>query len=192
MKAFEDDVHGVADGCQLDFTFDGTGHVKSKIEGHQLERSLLEFAIVSYGHDVIEAIDRDALPIALLTHFAQPLTRNIRPDVFANPRFGFVADPAGFARKHEHRIGVQRKHDVHVAVNDFKAGHVAHGAFKSGVLVATDNQAVHFFSQHGFANVVVAAGDFFRCDHEIEILSALPWGPPALPISPPATADILA
>src|SRR5438876_8973831 len=81
--------------------FHGACHIELKIKGNKLERSLLKFAIIPHGHDEVQSVNADALPPLFFDFFAQPFARNLRPDLVANPRSLFVADPTGLPRKDE-------------------------------------------------------------------------------------------
>ncbi len=159
-EAFVDDVHRVANLDQFFFALDRARHVEVEIEGNEFERALLQFAIIAHGHDVVEAVDGDALPACVLGALAQPAAGNVGPDFFLHERLLLVADPAGFLREDQRRLALQRDQDVDVAMNDLEARGVEDRAFESGVLIAANDERVDILLAHGGADVVVAALDF--------------------------------
>ena len=159
-EAFVDDVHRVADFGEFFFALDGARHVEVEVEGHEFEGALLQLAIVAHRHDVVEAVDRDALPAFVLRALAQPAAGNLGPDFFLHERLLLVADPAGLLREDQHRIALQRDEHVDVAMHDLEARGVEDSAFEAGILIAADDERVDVLLAHGGADVGVAAGDF--------------------------------
>src|SRR5262249_26363417 len=91
---------------------------------------------------------------------AQPLARNVGPDLVFDPGLGFVADPARLAREDKRGFAVEREKNIDVAVHDLEARHIKDRAFESGVLVTADDQSVQPLGLHARANVGVTARNF--------------------------------
>src|SRR5260221_10239077 len=107
-EAINDDVHGIADFDEFLFTLHGARHVEFLMEGHKVERALREFTVVADGHNEVHPKSADALPLALDSAVAQPLTGNVGPDLIFHPWLLLVTDPASFARKDERRFVFER------------------------------------------------------------------------------------
>ncbi len=165
MEAVKDDIHAIAEAFELFLTLHGAGHIEMEIERHQLERVVLQFAIIANGHDEIQAIDGHAFPAALFDFLTQPFARNLSPDFLANEGCLFVANPTRFTRENENRITGERDQHVDVTMDNLEVGNVAYRAFETGVLISADNQSVDLFGFHGRANVFVASLDFVLAGH---------------------------
>jgi hypothetical protein len=165
VKALLNDVHRIADFGQLLFALDRARHVEVEIEGNEFKAALLQLAIVAHRHDVVESIDRDALPGFILGSFAQPAARDIGPNFLLHEGLLLVADPARLLREHQHRIASQRDENAHITMYDLETRGVEYGAFEARVLVAADDERVDALFAHRGADIGVSAIDFYLGGH---------------------------
>jgi len=84
----------------------------------------------------------------------------IRPDLIFHPRLRFVADPAGFTRKHQRGFAVERDENINVAVNNFEPRGVQDRAFEPRVLIAAYDEGVEVVLLHPRADILVPTFDF--------------------------------
>jgi hypothetical protein len=133
------DPHRVAHRLELGLALDGAGQVELDVEADEIEA--VESREVAHGHDVVEAVDADALPAGV---------PRVRSDVLAGPCVehllercrAVLADVARLRREDDERVAVSRDDDVRVAVHDLEAGDVRDSALEAAVLVAGDDQGV--------------------------------------------------
>ena len=156
MEAVDVDADAVAHRLELGVGLHRTGVVELEIPRHELDAAL-ERRVVAYGHDVVEAVDPDALSAQ---PFGEPHARPVDELLLGDRGVAVLADVARLAREDDRRVAVDRDEDVGVAVHDRETAHVRHGTLEAGVLRAADERRVEPVALERRADVRMPAPHF--------------------------------